>query len=192
MGIFSRLFGKKDAKTTAEIKPSATPAPLAPMPPAPTPVAPKKPESEGVTFKVTGVAHYEKNVRALGDKNDDYRLSKRAMVEIGLEETRVWEYDFCPIKVELVPEPDNPHDPKAVKVVVDGLHVGYIKAGSCSRVLRMLAEDRIQKIDVKVGGGRYKYLAVDYNEDGTEEYDLEQHELPFYVHLSIIEKKPEA
>lgn len=30
----------------------------------------------------------------------------------------------------LIAEPDNPHDPLAVKVVVDGHHVGYLKRGT--------------------------------------------------------------
>lgn len=33
-------------------------------------------------------------------------------------------------KVEIEPEPDNPHDPNALKVLVSGEHVGYVPRGS--------------------------------------------------------------
>jgi len=34
------------------------------------------------------------------------------------------------VDLELVCEPDNPHDPRAVKVQVEGLHVGYLSKGN--------------------------------------------------------------
>lgn len=189
MGIFSRLFGKKEKPQ----KPAGavTPNYSRPAPPPP-PVQPAQPEPQGKTYKITGTSHYWENILSLGSKNDDYTLGKRALIEEGLTETRIWEYDFFPSKAELVPEPENPHDPKAIMVLVDGLQVGYIKAGSCSHLLRVIAEERIQKIDVKVGGGKYKCLEViDYKENGDEVYNLDRGELPLYVHLNITEK-PEA
>jgi hypothetical protein len=47
--------------------------------------------------------------------------------------------------VELVLEPDNPHDKFAVKVVIDGEHVGYLPRGTAKRFgprLRGLKEQR--------------------------------------------------
>lgn len=42
--------------------------------------------------------------------------------------------------LELVCEPDNAHDPRAVKVMVQGLHVGYLSKGNarmyCKRIER--------------------------------------------------------
>jgi hypothetical protein len=44
------------------------------------------------------------------------------------------------VDLELVCEPDNPHDPRAVKVVIQGLHVGYLSRGNartyCKRIER--------------------------------------------------------
>lgn len=134
------------------------------------------------------MSHRIENIMALAVENDEYSLTKRELIDQGMEQQRVWEYEFYPKKAELVPEPDNPHDPNAIKVVVDGQHVGYIKAGSCAHLLKCLKEGRIGKMDVKMGGGKYKYISVDYNENGKEVYTLEKDELPFYVHLSIIEE----
>lgn len=42
-------------------------------------------------------------------------------------------------KCELVPEPDNPHDPKALKVVCGGNPIGYIPKGDNEAFLDCLA-----------------------------------------------------
>jgi hypothetical protein len=39
---------------------------------------------------------------------------------------------------ELVPEPDNPHDPFAVKVLIEGEHVGYLSRGNAKRLGKRL------------------------------------------------------
>lgn len=174
------------------VNPSA-PAPVyAPQKPEPTP-APAKPAPEEPalekTYKVTGMNYRMESLLALAVENDDYHLSKRAMIEDGLTEERVYEYGFYPTRTELIPEPDNPYDPNAIKVVVNGQHVGYIKAGFCSHLLRVIREGRIERIRCIIGGGRYKYLAVeDYTEDGDEIYTLDNDETPYFVHLKIIER----
>ncbi len=44
------------------------------------------------------------------------------------------------VDLELVCEPDNEHDPRAVKVIMQGLHVGYLSKGNartyCKRIER--------------------------------------------------------
>ena len=180
MGIFSKLFKKPDPKPA----PVAAPVKVD----NPEPEAPKN-TTKMMTYKVTGVSHYEDNIMALSSKNEDFQLNRRDLIDEGLVDERVWEYDFYPIKAELVPEPDNPHDPKAIKVLVDGLHVGYIKSGSCAHLLRVLRESGVERIDVKVGGGRYKCLeCVGCTESGKEVYEMDRGEVPLYVHLSIVEK----
>ena len=134
-------------------------------------------------YKVTGVSHYVKNIMSLGFKNDDFKLSKKDMIDEGLE-GRIYEYDFFPGKVELIPEPDNKYDPNAVKVVVDNILVGYIKAGSCKHILNIINGNRIEKIDCTIGGGKYKYLGYDYDDD---KYYLDKGESSLYVELKILE-----
>lgn len=136
------------------------------------------------TYKVTGMSYRIENVMKLASKNDDYDLTKKEMIESGLDGTRTYEYDFFGFKTELVPEPDNPYDPNAVKVVVDNNHVGYIKSGSCKHILNLLKENRIGKIDCEIGGGKYKYLSYDEENDS---YFIERGETHIFVHLKIWE-----
>jgi hypothetical protein len=48
--------------------------------------------------------------------------------------------DRCLTEAELLREPDNPHDPSAVQVLVKGQRIGYLKAGSARRI-RALEEE---------------------------------------------------
>ena len=185
MGIFSRLFSRP-----AKVEPTPQ---VPPAPPVVVPVVATEPQKQGkpagVTYKVAGVSHYKDNILSMAIKSAEYTLSKRDLIEEGLADERVWEYDFYPDKVEVVPEPDNPEDPKALKVLVDGVHVGYIKAGSCARLRRLMDEDRILRIDVEMGGGRYKCVEmVDYTESGREVYEMDRGDVPLYVHLRVYEK----
>ena len=129
--------------------------------------------------------HYRDNIMTLAIENDDYKLSKKELIEECLENERIYERDFYFTKVELVPEPNNPYDPKAIKVLLDGLHVGYIKSGSCSHIHNLINDNRIEKIDCKIAGGKSKYLHYDENED---KYELSKEEIPLFIHLLITEK----
>lgn len=62
---------------------------------------------------VAGISHHKKNYYSLD-------LDQR-------------EHD-----VEFVEEPTNKHDPNAVKVVVEGKHIGYIPAKHCQRIKDIL------------------------------------------------------
>lgn len=137
------------------------------------------------TYKVTGVSHYVENILSLKTENFDYDLSKKELIDEGYENERIYQYDFYPIKTELVPEPDNQYDPNAIKVIVDNTLVGYIKSGSCSHLLKMIKENRIEKIECKIAGGKYKYLGYDDYED---KYELEKSDAPFFVVLNITEQ----
>lgn len=141
----------------------------------------KTPPEDGKTHKVAGTSYRQEAIKSLGVKNPDFLKSTEALRKAGLVDKPVYEYDFAPKKVELQPEPDNPHDPKAIKVIVDGVHIGYIKAGSCAHIHKLLKADGIKRISCFISGGKCKRLY--YDEDGK--YTLEQDSIPFYARLSI-------
>ena len=178
MGILSAIFKKKAPE---------------PVKPAATKKAAPKPEKKVSHHNVAGTSFHQAEIKAMGTKNPDYALTKSALFKRDPDAV-VYEYTFSPKKAELVPEPENPHDPNAIKVLVDGVHVGYIKAGSCARIHKLLREGRIEKIEPEVFGGRSKYLcSYDTDSKRLSDYDLEEDEGPFGVQLSITEtKKPEA
>lgn len=141
------------------------------------------------TYHATGMEHRLENLLSLSIENTDYSKSKKSLIEDGLIEERVWEYEFYPHNVELIPEPDNPYDPNAIKVVVDGEHVAYIKKGSCAHLLKVIREGRIEKIECIIGGGNFKYIQEDVDEDGEFSYTLVKESKPYYVWIHITEKE---
>lgn len=160
-----------------------------------TPAANSEPSSinedksipDAKTYRVTGLEHYLDNILSLALENDDYTKTKRELIDELMTEERIWKYNFYPVKVDLVPEPENPYDPNAIKVIVDSLHVGYIKKGSCKHLLKVIAEGRLGDIDCTIGGGPYKYIYEDYDDNGNEKYEMEREELNFSVVLHIVE-----
>ena len=128
---------------------------------------------------VRGVNNYLSNIISVATENDDYNLSMEEMVE-DHEDERVYQYDFY-VKAGLVPEPDNPYDPNAIMVQADGLCIGYVPKGSTSHILKLMASGRIQSMDLKIGGGRYKEVVE--NDDG--EYEIKKNEKKYSAVLEL-------
>ena len=134
-------------------------------------------------YKITGTSHYIKNILSLKSENPDYDLTKKEMVDEGYENDRIYQYSFYVVKFELEPEPTNHYDPNAIKVLADGVHIGYIKSGSCKHLLKAIQDNKIVKIDGDIYGGKYKYLGYDEYE---EKYYLDKGENEYKADLIII------
>lgn len=141
------------------------------------------------TYHVAGIEHYKDSILNLALENDDYVKTKRELIDDFMTEERIWKYNFYPSKVELIPEHDNLYDPNAIKVIVDSEHVGYIKKGSCKHLLNVIAEGRLGDIDCTIGGGPYKYIYEDYDDNGNKKYEMERDEINFSVVLYIVERE---
>ena len=123
---------------------------------------------------------------SLGYENPDYDLSKRELIDAGLIGERIYELAFDSVKVDLIPEPNNPVDKNAIQVFVDGSMVGYIKKGSCSQVKNLLASDAFVGASCDIFGGKYKIIHEDYNEETEKEtYELERAETSYKITVHI-------
>lgn len=183
-GLFAALFGSRAQKetVTGPVQPVQAPAPVVVAPPAP--VSPPAPTNEE-THKVAGLSFREDAIAALQCENGDFSSSKRELIDMGMTGERIYKYDFYPIKTELIPEPDNEVDPNAIKVVVDGQHIGYIKKGSCAHIRRLLNNGSIKSVDVEIAGGPYKFIRESWDEYGNDVYTLEKGTAPYYAKLTI-------
>lgn len=129
--------------------------------------------SKAKKHKVAGVAHYKENILSFAQSNAQYSLSKKEM--IANDFGTVYEYSFRTGKTELIPEPTNQYDSNAIKVMIDGKHVGYIKKGSCKHIINLLNQNQIERIESKISGGKFKCLEFDGEGNiklshGTNEY----------------------
>ncbi|MBQ3503701.1 MAG: DUF4236 domain-containing protein [Oscillospiraceae bacterium] len=185
-GTPRRIAGvPKSMRENAAVAPQPQqPEPSTPEPMAQEPVVSESdtPRAVGKTFKVTGMQYHLDEILSLGFENSDYKMSKKEIIDCDMTDEKIWKYDFCGGDVELVPEPDNPYDPNAVKVLIDGKHVGYIKSGSCSEILSAIEDDRIQRITCKIGGGPYKMVYEDIDSDA---YEVEYSKTNYFIHLTV-------
>lgn len=136
--------------------------------------------TENYIFKAAGTSAYKKNIQNLADTNDDFSMSKKEIRENCMEDERIYKYTFNVRKVELVPEPDNPADPNAVKIVADYEHIGYVPASKCKRVKKLLESPELDSIFCDIYGGKYKIL---------KNGDLDTDETEYGAEITIFYKK---
>ena len=104
-------------------------------------------------YPVVGESYHKKEIASLGYENPDYKLAKGELFKRGYYEKPVYAYDFPKLEAKLQPEPDNKHDPNAIKVLVRGIHVGYIRSKDCPAVKAMLDAGRIRRVQASILGG---------------------------------------
>lgn len=103
-----RELKRKIMAAVAKSSPSEEKTASAPIAKSTAAKAPADTAPKGKTHKVAGVTHYVENIIALGIENEDYYKTKRDFINDGQVDERIWQYEFYPDDVELVPEPDNP------------------------------------------------------------------------------------
>ena len=135
---------------------------------------------------VAGVSFRQEQIESLGFENTDFYLSKKECIDRDLIDERIYKFSFDPIQVILEEEPENVHDSNAVKVVIDKVHVGYIKSGSCSHVKNLLKSSKLLNISAEIMGGDYKVIYQDENDYGKEIYSLEKGHTDYHITLSFI------
>ena len=141
-------------------------------------------------LKIAGTSFRQKEIESLGSENIWYDCSKKELIDDFMIDERVYQYDFFPDSVELIEEPDNPHDPNAIKVIIDNVHVCYIKKGSCAHVKKLLHQNKIIDITADISGGKYKYISTDYDvENDKDIYVLEKHCVDYSVSLDLTLKQ---
>ena len=85
------------------------------------------------------------------------------------------------VDVHLLPEPSNPHDKNAIKVLVNNIFVGYLPAVIASQISSYIANPNYRYDAILTGrGGPYKTLNVE-----TERVVTREKELTYYLDLTI-------
>ena len=91
--------------------------------------------------------------------------------------------------MDLIPDPENPHDPNAIKVLLGGEQIGFIPAKDCAHILDLIKSGRIVNLAYTVEGGKYKRVNEDYDSiKDKSTYSVENGEADYSVTLYIREK----
>ena len=182
-GILAIIYGRKEWKSSREIRTARAASklqaviPEAPAPePEPIPAEmdaaskqhdpepkPERAASKTETHRLAGTSFHETEIQDLMEENFDYNLTAADLIDMGMEDERVYKYEETYCTAALEPEPDNQYDPNAIRVLAEGVHIGYIKKGSAAHVKKLLEEDRIASMLITITGGPYKTAYL--NED---------------------------
>lgn len=137
-------------------------------------------------YNIAGTSYRQKQIKELGEENLDYGMSKSEIIECFMCDEKIYQLSFSPDSVILEEEPDNEHDPNAIKVLIDNVHVGYIKRENCIHVKKLINEGKINSISADVYGGKYKIVTSDYDfVKDKDTYELEKDETDFFVSIDI-------
>lgn len=118
------------------------------------------------------------NVAGVTKKNDQGKSIQKLIREYVKKEVEFMEYSYGDMtnkeilesgedvyeadisgnyEITLEPEPDNPYDPNAVKVIHSDMgHVGYVPRSHTAKALKVITGDH--GIEWRIVGGRYKYV----------------------------------
>lgn len=163
--------------------------------PVPLPAEPQPKEqvkSTTISAKVAGTKYRDqKEIRSLGHKNEDFLLTKKELIKKFPDGATIDEYKYPPCKASLEFEPTNEYDPNAIKVLIDGIHVGYIKKGSCSRIKKLISQGKIESITAQIRCEKFKslecYVGIDekptYSDYVLETYSSESPSIKLTIKL---------
>ena len=157
MGLFDKIFGKQETKT--------------------------EPKKEAAQEKQKAVIkeqrHILENIDAhmemimeYAEKNDDYKLSKKALIEEGRDDEKIYEFEMWE-EAQLNQQPDGT--------------IGTIKQGSRAKVNKLIKSGNIRNIHAEVSGGNYKILKYLSSRD---EYVLDELENQFSITIEISYAEP--
>lgn len=151
--------------------------------------APQRPESEVNIYDVAGVFYHKETLIGMMEPNYLYKYKKQDLIDLSYTDEAIYKDTIENGSVEIVPEPTNPHDPNAIKVLINGNLVGYIPAKDCAHLLSVIRCGNIVSIAYKVRGGKYKIVNEDYDciKDRSD-YTVDHGEDDYGVTLYIREK----
>lgn len=141
-------------------------------------------------FDVVGLAYNEEALEELRTESDDWSMSRKELLEEYSDGDRLYRYEWPLSPVEVVPEPENEHDPNALKVLLCGKKIGYVKKDQTDAVRALLGQDL--RVWVELEGGEAKVFEEDEDEkiQISEEDDPIHGELIFAEHTKPAEPAP--
>lgn len=133
-------------------------------------------------FVVAGILHHRDAVMSLADEEEDFGLSLKKLDEEHPNE-KVFRYWFSSVPCSVVPEPENPVDPNALRLDVYGDCVGYVRAVDVPKVKAVMSGrfGDVESCSVKFEGGEYKL--ADLDDEG--ELVLVKDEEPIFGTLTV-------
>lgn len=121
-------------------------------------------EYKKIVFRVAGCHYRQKTLKEVYkfyiEEYDAYNnFTDSDILEFGEAEWKIPNCTSFYCDCFLIPEPENEFDPKAIKVMMNDAHIGYVPADTTGKIHAIL--DRIKSITPFVCGGEYKEVVYD-------------------------------
>ena len=117
-----------------------------------------QPLPSSFSFNVAGINYRMENVMKLATPMKKWDMTKEQILQ-KYGNKKIYRYYFTSEPVQLIPEPNNPQDPNAIKVIINNMHVGYVPQDDCSNVKALLNAGGYT-INAQFSGGEYKIISL--------------------------------
>ena len=107
------------------------------------------------TILVAGTNYKKNEISSIMSGNPIYNLPDNTFIQKTEEYKRIYRFKYRRSYATLIPEPTNPHDSNAIKVLIDNVHVGYIPSEQCSSVKKIMSHTC--QMEASIHSGDYKY-----------------------------------
>ena len=109
-----------------------------------------------LSFYVAGVNYRMDNVMKLATPMKKWNMTNEQIWQ-KYGNKRIYRYFFTNEPLQFVPEPNNPHDSNAIKIMINNLHVGYVPQEYCNMVKNMFSGGRCFA-KAQFSGGEFKVI----------------------------------
>ena len=138
------------------------------------------------THKVAGISYRKDAVMSFAVENEYYNMTKKQIIDGGMEDAVIYKYEFPDLPAEFVFEPDNEYDPNAIAIYVEGKKIGYVKKGSTAHIRNLINAGKIKSALCRFSGGPSKFY------DSVEE-ELQKNDDDFGAKITLtLNEDPEG
>lgn len=106
---------------------------------------------DACSFEAVGVNYRLDDLLPLAEPSRTYTWDDDKLLQKYGDDQTIYKYFFNNLYGSLVPEPSNPHDPNAIKVELNNVHVAYVPADLCDDVKELLLQGYTPRVSVRGG-----------------------------------------
>lgn len=122
-----------------------------------------------LSFDIAGLQYrWDDVMEHLATLNDDYDLSKKELIDDDRIGEPVYRYRFDAMHIELVQEPEDSKYAGAVRILADGILIGYIPHSRAEEARQLIANDDTHGFMLNIEGGKYHEVREDEDNDDFE------------------------
>ena len=123
----------------------------------------RSPKTASETFRVAGISYYPDAIKGLARLNPDWKLSPEEIFASDKTGQKIYKCKFTTSPVQLIPEPENPHDPNTIAVTIAGEKIGYVPRETAPLIGSILKKCEVKSIACGIIGGQYKVVDDNLN-----------------------------